>query len=214
MIIKRLTFLIYLIFMLMPAIILAEGNIKAGKAKSINCASCHGDNGNSLIPTFPKLAGQHSGYLANQLKAFKENFRNSSIMANLVTTLNDNSIDDIVAYYASQKITTNPLPVIELDDDTQTLSDLLALGRALYQNGNPKTKVASCSGCHGPTAEGNKQASFPALRSQHADYLIQSLSDFKKNIRNTKKDNIMHLIAKKMTDQEIRAVSYHISIIK
>jgi len=62
--------------------------------------------------------------------------------------------------------------------------------------------------------EGNKPAAFPALKSQHADYLIKTLTDFKTDARSNNPENMMHMIAKKMTDEEIKAVSYRISMMK
>ncbi|NOS75940.1 MAG: c-type cytochrome, partial [Methyloglobulus sp.] len=67
---------------------------------------------------------------------------------------------------------------------------------------------------HGPSGEGNKPATFPALRSQHADYLIKTLTDFKSGTRSKNTDNMMYMITKKMTDDEIKAVSYYISTMK
>ena len=207
----------------MPTLVYAEGNIAEGKTKAASCASCHGDDGNSMVPTFPKLAGQHADYLANQLYAFKENARNSPMMVPLAMGLDRQSIQDIAAYYASQKISTNQLPVLEYDEDednttidnnSEELNTLMALGSDLYRNGNLKSNVSACIACHGPLAEGNKPGAFPALHSQHADYLIKSLTDFKKGIRNTQSDNMMSMIAGKMTDKEIQAVSYYLSMIK
>ncbi len=218
--------LLSLALTIMPTLVYAEGNIAEGKTKAASCASCHGDDGNSMVPTFPKLAGQHADYLANQLYAFKENARNSPMMVPLAMGLDRQSIQDIAAYYASQKISTNQLPVLESDEDeddsnstiidnnSETLDDLMALGSDLYRNGNLKTNGSACIACHGPSAEGNKPSAFPALHSQHADYLIKSLTDFKKGIRNTQPDNMMSMIARKMTDKEIQAVSYYVSMIK
>ena len=76
------------------------------------------------------------------------------------------------------------------------------------------SEVSACIACHGPFGEGNKPASFPALKSQHADYLIKALNDFKSGARSNNPENIMHMIAKKMTAEEIKAVSYRISMMK
>jgi cytochrome c553 len=205
----------------------AEGNINAGKQKSTSCTSCHGENGNNQISTFPKLAQQHSSYLQKQLHAFKEGARNDPMMSAMALPLTDEDIADISAYYATQKISGNALPVQEpVDADetpvssdkkgskSDTIQTLIAQGSDLYRNGDIKREVSACIACHGPFGEGNKPASFPALKSQHADYLIKSLTDFKADSRSKNPQNIMHMIAKKMTDQEIKAVSYHISMMK
>ncbi|MEE9336627.1 MAG: c-type cytochrome [Methylococcaceae bacterium] len=213
-------------FLATSSIVYAKGNVADGKEKAVSCAGCHGDDGNSMAGTFPKLAGQHASYLVKQLHALKDGTRNAPTMAPLAMALDDESIEDIAAFYAEQKITKNEMPVLFSDDDEDgnpekteeemaaELKDLLALGGDLYRNGDLKRKVSACIACHGPKGEGNKPASFPALQGQHADYLIKALTDFKQGGRSNVPDNMMHMIAKKMTDKEINAVSYHISMMK
>lgn len=201
------------------SILHAESNINAGKQKAASCASCHGDDGNSMVATFPKLAQQHSSYLAQQLHAFKDGVRSDPMMTPMAMALSDDDIADISAYYATQKISENTLPVLETDDDekpagSKDIQELIARGSDLYRNGNLASEVSACIACHGPFGEGNKPASFPALKSQHADYLIKTLNDFKSGSRNNNPENIMHMIAKKMTDEEIKAVAYRISMMK
>lgn len=202
------------------SILHAEGNINAGKQKSTSCTSCHGDDGNSMVATFPKLAQQHSSYLVKQLHAFKDGSRNDPMMSAMALALTDEDITDISAYYATQKISENALPILDSDDDNEKpagkkdVQALIAQGSDLYRNGDLKSEVSACIACHGPFGEGNKPASFPALKSQHADYLIKALTDFKSGARSNNPENIMYMIAKKMTDEEIKAVSYRISMMK
>lgn len=204
---------------------LSEGNSAAGKEKASSCAGCHGENGNSAMPTFPKLAQQHSSYLLRQLQAFKGGTRNDPVMAPMAVALNDEDMADIASYYSAQNISANPEPVLPVDEDAadaatddkkakETMQALLAKGSNLYRNGNLSSEVSACIACHGPSGEGNKPAAFPALHSQHADYLIKSLTDFKSGARSNNPENMMHMIAKKMSDEEIKAVSYHISTMK
>ncbi len=199
------------------SILHAEGNINAGKQKAASCASCHGDDGNSMVATFPKLAQQHSSYLQKQLHEFKDGSRSDPMMSAMALALTDEDITDISAYYAAQKISENTLPVLEPDENSTNNKDvqaIIAQGGDLYRNGDIKSEVSACIACHGPFGEGNKPASFPALKSQHADYLIKTLTDFKSGARSNNPENIMHMIAKKMTDEEIKAVSYRISMMK
>jgi len=204
------------------SILHAESNINAGKEKSASCSSCHGDDGNSMVATFPKLAQQHSSYLAQQLQSFKDGTRNDPMMSPMAKSLSDDDIADISAYYAAQKVSENALPALPPADEEDEkpagkkddIQDLIAQGSNLYRNGNLQSEVSACIACHGPFGEGNKPASFPALQSQHADYLIKTLSDFKSGSRSNNPENIMHMIAKKMTDEEIKAVSYRISMMK
>jgi cytochrome c553 len=81
----------------------AAGNAEAGKAKSTTCAACHGTDGNSTVPSFPKLAGQNSDYLYHALKDYKSGKRKNPIMAGQVQTLSDADMRDLAAYFSKQK---------------------------------------------------------------------------------------------------------------
>ena len=81
----------------------AAGDAEAGKKKAVICSACHGPGGNSVNPIWPKLAGQHAAYLAKQIRAFREGVRVDPTMAPMVAPLKDEDIDDIAAYFASQK---------------------------------------------------------------------------------------------------------------
>ncbi|MGY6277440.1 c-type cytochrome [Methylomonas sp. MgM2] len=200
----------------------AQGKAGVGKEKAASCAGCHGEDGNSAMPSFPKLAGQHEGYLVRQLKAFKNGERNAPMMAPLAMGLDEKSMEEIAAYYATQKISKNPAPVLSDDDESEKteeqkkaeLDDLIEQGGDLYRNGNLSREVSACIACHGPYGEGNKPAAYPSLHSQHAEYLIKTLTDFKNGQRSNNRENMMHMIATKMTDEDIKAVSYYISTMK
>jgi cytochrome c553 len=225
---KLLALSLTLAFSNAPGILHAEGNISAGKEKAASCVSCHGDNGNSMVSTFPKLAEQHPSYLIKQLQAFKSGTRKDPMMSSMAMGLTDEDMVDIAAYYAAQKISANELPVLDDEDedeqpaaegekktgDKNTIEAIIVQGSDLYRNGDLTREVSACIACHGPHGEGNKPAAFPALRSQHADYLIKTLTDFKSDARSNNPDNMMHMIAKKMTAEEIKAVSYRISMMK
>lgn len=81
----------------------AGGDPEAGKTKAVVCSACHGVDGNSINPLWPKLAGQHEAYLAKQIRAFRDGVRVDPTMAPMVSILKEEDIDDIAAYYASQK---------------------------------------------------------------------------------------------------------------
>ena len=203
----------------------AVGNSAAGKEKAASCAGCHGEDGNSMMPTFPKLAGQHSSYLIRQLQAFKEGSRNDATMAPMALALTEADMADLGAYFSTQSISANPEPSLPppAEDSDEPIDEnkakeemkaLLAMGSNIYRNGNLASNLSACIACHGPSGEGNKPAAFPALSSQHADYLIKTLTDFKSGARNKNPDNMMNMIAKKMSDEEIKAVGYYISTMK
>ncbi|MCF7969545.1 MAG: cytochrome c4 [Methylococcaceae bacterium] len=222
----------------------AATNISAGKTKSASCAGCHGEDGNSIMPLFPKLADQNEEYLIKQMQAFKDGTRTDATMSGMVAGLNLQDMQDIAAFYEKQKVTKNTLPPIESNDEGMTaeasseLSDaealasaeekaaankqaaqeqqdaLLALGYDVYRNGDLEREISACIACHGPNGEGNKPASFPSLQGQHADYLIKTLTDFKNNVRSNNPDNMMHMIAHKMSEEEIKAIAYYVSVMK
>lgn len=226
MIKKLLTVSITLALAASTGLVHAQAKAGVGKEKAASCAGCHGEDGNSAMPGFPKLAGQHQGYLVKQLKAFKSGERNAPMMAPLAMGLDEKSMEEIAAYYSAQRISVNPAPALPADDEDDDkpaktdedkkaeLANLIEQGSDLYRNGNISREVSACVACHGPYAEGNKPAAYPALHSQHADYLIKTLSDFKSGARSNNPENMMHMIAKKMTDEDIKAVAYYISTMK
>ena len=226
---KLLALSLALAFTSTSGILHAEGNISSGKEKAAACVSCHGDNGNSLVSSFPKLAQQHSSYLIKQLQAFKNGTRKNPMMSSIAMGLTDEDMADIAAYYAEQEVSVNQLPVLDDEDEDEKpatadgekkadgnakLQAIIAQGSDLYRNGDLPREVSACIACHGPFGEGNKPAGYPLLKSQHADYLIKTLTDFKTDARSNNPENIMHMTAKKMTDEEIKAVSYRISMMK
>ncbi|HSJ80662.1 MAG TPA: cytochrome c [Thiobacillus sp.] len=81
----------------------AKGNYEAGKAKSTTCAACHGEDGNSTVPSFPKLAGQQRDYLYHALRDYKSGKRNNPLMAGQVEALSDADMHDLALYYSKQK---------------------------------------------------------------------------------------------------------------
>lgn len=83
--------------------VLAGGNAEAGKAKSATCAGCHGPDGNSPTPSFPKLAGQHEDYLFHSLSGYKNGKRKNPIMQGQVANLSDQDMKDLAAYFSKQK---------------------------------------------------------------------------------------------------------------
>src|SRR3990167_11022997 len=182
------------------------GNVEAGKAKTAVCAGCHGMDGNSAAPNFPKLAGQGAEYLVKQLKDIKGKEGEGSArtvveMTGLLDALTDQDINDIAAFYSSQKMSLG-----------QANAELVKVGAPLYRAGNMANKVAACAACHGPTGAGIALAKYPALGGQHADYIAAQLHKFRKGERTNDGDTrIMLAIAAKMSDDEIKAVASYIS---
>ncbi|WP_054773924.1 c-type cytochrome [Methylogaea oryzae] len=176
----------------------AEGNGSNGRLKAEMCEGCHGAAGNSETPIFPKLAGQNSGYLAKQLMDFREQKRADPTMNAIAAGLNDQDIADIAAYYAAQKIHSEP-PVNT------------PLGKRLYLSGNPAAGVPACSACHGPDGSGNAPARYPALAGQHAAYIAKTLGDFKTQARANDANAVIRTIAAKLSTDEVNALADYIA---
>lgn len=92
-----------LVSVAMSSAVWAGGDAAAGKEKSAACAACHGPDGNSVAPDFPKLAGQNEDYLHHTLKAYKDKTRTNAIMNGQAAGLSDQDIANLSAYFASQK---------------------------------------------------------------------------------------------------------------
>ncbi len=183
----------------------AMGDAEAGKTKAAACGGCHGMDGNSMVPTFPKLAGQNEKYIVNQLKAFKASQgRSNEIMLGMAAALSEQDMKDIGAYYYTQKVTA------AAPHDTTKLT----LGREIYKGGNLQTRLPACQACHGPTGAGTPGNGYPQLGGQYADYTRAQLMAFKKGERTTDDKAIMRDIAKMMSDEEIDAVSQYIASLK
>jgi len=178
----------------------AAGDPAAGKEKSASCAACHGADGNSVNPEWPKLAGQHQAYLVKQLTYFKDGERVNETMKGMASNLTEQDREDLAAYYSSQKVK------IGVADPS-----LVAFGEKIYRSGNASSGVAPCMGCHGPNGAGNPASNYPALRGQNAQYVENQLRGFASGQRhNENAKKMMQILASRMTDREIRAVASYI----
>ena len=177
----------------------AKPDLAAGEAKfSAVCAACHNSDGNSVIPTNPKLAGQHPQYLLKQLQEFKAGKRANAVMGGMASTLGDEDMKNVAAWLASQ----TPKPGFAKD------KDLVQLGERIYRGGVPDRQIAACAGCHSPNGAGIP-AQFPRLAGQHADYTVAQLTGFRDGVRNN--NAIMTMVAAKLNDREIRAVADYVA---
>jgi cytochrome c553 len=181
------------------SLVMAAGNAGAGKGKAAVCAACHGTDGNSLSDAFPKLAGQHEGYIVKQLMDFKNGDRQNALMAPMVANLSEQDMADLGAYYASQK--TAPGAVSE---------ELLAAGEQIYRGGNKETGVPACMACHGPNGSGVPAANWPKLSAQYSSYVETQLNAFANGDRANDSNSMMRDIASKMSEAEIKAVSAYV----
>ena len=180
---------------------LVNGSVENGKSISVTCGACHGIDGNSINPLWPNLAGQHAEYAAQQLAAFRDGKRMDSLMVAMAIGLSDEDINDLSVYYES-------LPVSQ-----KQISDpnSFEIGQKIYRGGNNTSGVAACIACHGPAGKGNPTALYPLINGQGAMYTAKQLNDYASGARKSLSPvQIMQDIAKKLTNEEILAVSSYI----
>jgi len=178
------------------------GDPEAGAAKAAVCGACHGQDGNSSIAEWPKIAGQHADYAARQTRLVRDQKRDVPTMYPMVMNLSDQDIADISAYFEQQTLQPG------VADDA-----LVGLGQDIYQAGNKDSGVPSCAACHGPSGRGIPGAHYPSVQGQHADYTADRLRRYRAGENNGADDpysNIMVAVARQLSDEEIEAVSSYI----
>lgn len=183
------------------------GDPVAGKDKAALCAGCHGDDGNSLSAEFPRLAGQYENYIVKQVRDFQAGKRaNNDTMAGMaamVASVED--AHDIAAYFSGQKMAQKPL--------TDADKALAVKGEKLFTEGNPMEGVYACINCHGERGKGKSAniSTFPRIGGQHRDYIIKNLTDFRDGRRQNDPAGMMTDIARKLSDDEIKALATYLS---
>ncbi|MGE0358567.1 MAG: cytochrome c [Burkholderiales bacterium] len=191
------SFVLAAVLALLPASGAGAAEADAERARKIvsgRCFLCHGMSGESSSEVFPRLATQNATYLAKQLRDFQSGRRKGSTMNDMVAGLNGQEIAALGTYFAAQK--ADPHPVSD--------AALAEVGRYLYARGNPYSGVAACATCHGPDAHGTE--TLPRLAGQQARYLEGQLRQFDKRER-TNDNAVMHAIATKLTELEVKALA-------
>lgn len=163
------------------------------------CAACHNADGNSIITTNPRLAGQHPEYIAKQLSNFKSGDRKSPVMGGMAAMLSAEDVIKVGEYFGAQV----PKPGNAKENGPGSV------GEKIYKGGIAGSGIAACAACHGPTGAGIP-AQFPRLAGQHVDYVTAQLKAFRAGERANDPAMMMRMIAAKMSDQDIAAVADYI----
>jgi cytochrome c553 len=186
------------------ALVLALGAISSYGASSNDaersvaqvCSLCHGRDGNSTSPLFPRLAGQSAAYIDTQLKAFRAHQRADppaqAYMWGMASQLDNVQIANLAAYFAARPVKLS----------TSSSSTLASEGKAIYETGVPAQGIPACASCHGDAAEG--RSPYPRLRGQHPEYLLKQLQYFKSRLRST--EPVMLELCDRLTEDQMRAV--------
>lgn len=179
---------------------LQAGDPARGQQLSQACSACHGSDGNSVNPEWPKIAGQHAEYIHKQLMDYKSGRRENALMAGQVANLDEQDMRDLGAFYSRQQMAPG------------TADEAVAeRGERIYRGGIPASGVAACTACHGPTGQGNPAAMFPVVAGQHAQYNSDQLRYFRSEQRANDNGRMMRNLAARMSDADIRAVSEYMA---
>lgn len=185
----------------------SSGSVQAGATKAAVCFSCHGPDGNSQNPAFPRLAGQNAVYIAQQLRLFKAGIRQNPVMQPMAAGLSDQDIDNLAVFFAAQT-----------PQGLEADPSYWKQGRAIYLDGDAKRGVPGCVACHGPLGRGNPAAGYPALEAQQSAYVLLELQQYADGTRYsgpnatsaTPNAVIMFDIAKHLTPEEMRDVASYV----
>lgn len=201
----------YAILCLFAAQAAAAPDAAAGQARAAACGACHGADGNSVAPEWPKLAGQVPQYLIKQLQDFKAGRRSDPTMEPMAQSLSGQDIEDLAAYFSAQKVQAGA-------------GSAPALGREIYEKGRHRPKVLACVGCHGMAGAGNRDWGktmavaptmlAPALAGQQAGYVLKQLNAYKRGERGNDVGGVMRDIAAQLTEAEMAAVAEYAATLR
>ena len=203
---------------------LAAGDAAAGATKAAVCGACHGADGNSMVGTFPKLAGLGERYLLKQMTDIQawdletdatkkaNTGRAVAEMTGLLAKMTKQDLADLAAHFSAQATQLSGSKKIEVQVNSGIKVDGLELGERTYRAGNPASGVPACTGCHAPDGKGNIPAGFPRLSGQHPEYVEKQLRAFRAGDRKNDGDqSIMRSVADKLSDAEIVALANYIA---
>jgi cytochrome c553 len=191
--------------------LLPQGDPGRGQALAHQvCAACHGAGGSSQDPRYPKLAGQSARYLYDQLLAFKAqgHRRASGIMGAIAVNLTDAQMRDAAAYFAAQRSWNGAAQSAPISQK------LLERGESIYRQGIARDPaVPACASCHALSGAG-LPPEFPRLAGQFEQYLVRQLDEFRAERRNSNSNQMMSMVAHRLTDRDIQAVATYIATMK
>jgi cytochrome c553 len=186
----------------------SNGSVQDGASKTAVCTACHGPNGNSVNPEWPRLAGQSAVYVAEQLNLFKTAVRANPVMMPMASGLSEKDINDVAVYFEAQT-----------PQGLEADPSYWQAGETLYRRGDKARNIPACVACHGPAGRGNLAAGYPALRAQQSVYVMKQLNDYASGARYSGAKNpaapsrngaMMLTIAKRLTPEDIRNVASYV----
>jgi len=187
------------------------GDPKAGATKAGTCAACHGLDGNGTDPAlYPRIAGQSERYVSHQLALFKSGERVSAIMQPYAAPLSAQDMRDLGAYFATQTSGAGVADDTAIATGPNAGMQFYEVGQKLYRSGDIARGVPACMACHGPAGAGNPGPPYPHVGGQQSWYVARRLQEYRAGTT-TQRDpalfNVMALVAKPLTDEEIQSLA-------
>jgi cytochrome c553 len=180
---------------------IGPGDPVAGKNRAEMCFGCHGEDGNSVDPLAPKLAGQYGIYITKQIRNYQGSIRTHQIMGSMASTVSGEDMADIAAYFASQ-------PIMKGDHLSSN-----KIGKKLFENDDLSRMMVRCNSCHGASGKGIDPGNpvYPVIGGQHKEYLIGQLLNFRKGVRNNSPGGVMNITVHRLSDAELDALADYIA---
>lgn len=195
-----------------PTTPITPGDAAAGQSKGAVCAACHGLDGNSADPQYPKLAAQHERYIADQLALYKSGARPNPIMIGFASMLTPQDMRDVGAWFASQTVLPGVADETMIASGPNQGKKFYQVGEKLWRAGDSTRGIPACMACHGPSGSGNPGPAYPSLQGQHAGYVAARLTAYRTGDAYGDGPNAMVMadVAHDLTDEEIQALSTYV----
>jgi cytochrome c553 len=166
------------------------------------CVACHGADGTSPLANFPHIAGQNPEYIEKQIVNFKKGLREDPTMTAMAASVPDEEVANVAAWFAQQQIRTPATPAQDKS------ADVITRGKKLWRAGDLARGVPACAACHGASGHGIP-AQYPRLAGQFPEYIETQLKNFRTETRTNDPESMMQVIAGKLSDKDIEAVSHY-----
>ena len=196
---------LYVAFMMVANSMVNAGTIDTSEQEPFEqCGYCHEYDGNSVMPNYPRLAGQQKNYLVKQLLDFK-NGKRKGLMQATAELLTEQDIKSVATYFSQQTASS-------VNQNTSLTSGAFAEVKNMFMKGDAKRGLIACGSCHSAKIDNSRSDSaIPGLFGQHEMYIAAQLISFKTGQRSNDQDGVMRSIAKKLSFPEIRLMAKFLS---
>jgi len=180
-----------------------KGDVQAGEKKIAMCIGCHGIHGYQasfpVVYKVPKISGQSANYIVAALSAYKKGERRNPTMRGIATTLSDQDMADVAAYYQQHG-----------HNDSQNLPAQVSPGS---EEVNALVQKGACTSCHGPNLSAPIGGAYPKIAGQHQDYVLVALRSYQAPPQSVwgRNNAIMAGVAKQFTSEELKLLSKYVS---